>query len=303
MSVIDLSRLPAPLVIEELSFEVLFELNKNRLLALYPEGAERDAITRTLQLESEPLVKLLQESTYRELLLRQRVNQAALAGMVAHSQFGDLDQLGANNNVERLVITPADDAAIPPVAASMESDSDYRLRIPAAFEGMSVAGPTGAYEFHAASADGRVADASASSPSPANVTITVLSREGDGTASDELLAIVDKALNSEEIRPVADRLLIQSANIVNYQIDATLYLLPGPEAVPVMENARARLVEYISQQRRLGRDIRRSAIYAALHAEGVQRVELAAPLKDVVLDRSQAAYCTKYQVVVGGTDE
>lgn len=303
MSVIDLSRLPAPVVIEELSFEVLFELNKNRLLALYPEGVERDAIAKTLQLESEPLVKLLQENAYRELLLRQRVNQAALAGMVAYSQLSDLDHLGANNNVERLVITPADDAAIPPVAAVMESDSDFRLRIPAAFEGMSVAGPTGAYEFHAVSADGRVADASALSPSPANVTITVLSREGDGTASDELLALVDKALNSEEIRPVADRLLIQSASIVNYRIDAMLFLFPGPEAVPVRENAQARLVEYISQQRRLGRDIRLSAIYAALHAEGVQRVELAAPLEDVVLDRTQAAYCTDYQITVGGTDE
>ncbi|MNG64075.1 Baseplate J-like protein [compost metagenome] len=303
MSVIDLSRLPAPLVIEELSFEALFEQNKARLIALYPEGAERDAITRTLQLESEPLVKLLQEFAYRELLLRQRVNQAALAGMVAFSQRSDLDQLGANNNVERLVVTPADDTAIPPVPAVMESDSDFRLRIPAAFEGMSVAGPTGAYEFHAVSADGRVADASAISPSPANVTITVLSREGDGTASDDLLTIVDKALNSEEIRPVADRLLIQSASIVKYQVDAALYLLPGPEAAPVMENARARLVEYISQQRRLGRDIRRSAIYAALHAEGVQRVELATPLEDVVLDRTQAAYCTDYQVIVGGIDE
>ncbi|MNO05807.1 hypothetical protein D3C81_2273310 [compost metagenome] len=62
-------------------------------------------------------------------------------------------------------------------------------------------------------------------------------------------------------------------------------------------------MEYISQQRRLGRDIRRSAIYAALHAEGVQRVELATPLEDVVLDRTQAAYCTDYQVIVGGIDE
>ncbi|MBL5864455.1 baseplate assembly protein [Serratia fonticola] len=303
MSVIDLSRLPAPLVIEELSFEVLFEQNKNRLLALYPEGAERDAIARTLKLESEPLVKLLQENTYRELLLRQRVNQAALAGMVAYSQLSDLDQLGANNNVERLVIVPADDESIPPVAAVMESDSDFRLRIPAAFEGMSVAGPTGAYEFHAVSADGRVADASALSPSPANVTITVLSREGDGTASSELLTIVDNALNSEEIRPVADRLLIQSASIINYRIDAVLFLFPGPEAVPVWENAKARLADYINQQRRLGRDIRRSAIYAALHAEGVQRVELAAPLEDVVLDRTQAAFCTDYQITVGGSDE
>jgi phage-related baseplate assembly protein len=51
-----------------------------------------------------------------------------------------------------------------------------------AFEGLSVAGPVGAYEYHGRSADGRVADVSVESPSPACVTITVLSREGDGTA-------------------------------------------------------------------------------------------------------------------------
>ncbi|MEA8500748.1 hypothetical protein ONN26_25520, partial [Salmonella enterica subsp. enterica serovar Muenster] len=41
-----------------------------------------------------------------------------------------------------------------------EADSDFRLRIQQAFEGMSVAGSTGAYEFHGRSADGRVADIS-----------------------------------------------------------------------------------------------------------------------------------------------
>ncbi|MCS0770132.1 contractile injection system protein, VgrG/Pvc8 family [Escherichia coli] len=59
----------------------------------------------------------------------------------------------------------------------MESDEALRLRVPAAFEGLSVAGPTAAYEFHARSADGRVADASATSPAPAEVVLTVLSRE------------------------------------------------------------------------------------------------------------------------------
>ncbi len=57
-----------------------------------------------------------------------------------------------------------------------------RLRVPDAFEGMSVAGPTVAYEFHAKSPDGRMADASATSAAPAEVVLNVLSREGDGTA-------------------------------------------------------------------------------------------------------------------------
>ncbi|MDT9127032.1 baseplate assembly protein, partial [Escherichia coli] len=54
---------------------------------------------------------------------------------------------------------------------------------------------------------------------------------------------------------------------------------------------------------RLGRDIRQSAIYAALHVEGVQRVELAAPLADIVLSKYQASCCTEYRIADGGADE
>ncbi|WBL72381.1 baseplate assembly protein [Serratia liquefaciens] len=302
MATIDLSQLPRPNVIEALDFETLFSERKERLISLYPEEA-REAVRRTLGFESEPIVKILQESAYREMLLRQRVNEAAQAVMVAYAIGNDLEQLGANNNTPRLTIVPADDEAIPPVEEVKESDADYRQRIPAAFEGMSVAGPTGAYEFHAQSADGKVADASAISPAPAEVTISVLSRDGDGTASPELLATVSAALNDEEVRPVADRLTVQSAQIVNYQIDATLYVYPGPAIEPIMADAELRLKSYINEQRRLGRDIRLSAIYAALHTQGVQRVELAAPLADVVLDRTQAANCTDYRIRIGGSDE
>ncbi|MBT0719412.1 baseplate assembly protein [Rosenbergiella epipactidis] len=302
MAVIDLSQLPAPQIVEVPDFETLLTERKAALIALYPAD-QQDAITRTLALESEPITKLLQESVYRELLLRQRLNEAAQAVMVAYSLTSDLDQLAANYNVQRLTITPADNTTTPPTAAVMETDDDLRLRIPAAFEGLSVAGPTAAYEFHAKSTDGRVADASAISPNPAEVVVTILSREGDGSADSELLALVDKALNDESVRPVADRLTVKSAQIIPYQIDATLYFYPGPEAKPIMSAAKQSLQTYINSQTRLGRDIRLSAIYAALHVEGVQRVELAAPLADVVLDKTQAASCTGWTVTSGGTDE
>ncbi|MFP1920418.1 baseplate assembly protein [Lonsdalea quercina] len=302
MSIIDLSQLPAPAIVEVPDFDTVLRARKAALLALYPES-EQAAVAATLALESEPMVKLLQESAYREILLLQRINETAKACMVAYALGNDLDQLAANVNVQRLTVTPADTSVIPPVDAVMESDDDLRQRIPAAFEGLSVAGPTGAYEFHALSADGRVSDASAISPTPAAVTVTVLSREGDGTASDDLLAVVSQALNDEAVRPVADRVTVQSAAIVPYTVDARLYLYPGPEAEPVRAAAQARLQNYITAQRRLGRDIRLSALYAALHVEGVQRVELLSPAADVVLDRTQAAYCTGWQVVTGGSDE
>lgn len=302
MATIDLSQLPAPDVVEVLDYETLLAERKATLISLYP-AEQQAAIARTLSLESEPIVKLLQENAYREVILRQRVNEAAQANMVAYASDGDLDQLGANNGVTRLTLTPADDTTIPPTPAVMESDDDFRLRVASAFEGLSVAGPTGAYEYHAKSADGRVADASAISPSPACVTVTVLSREGNGEAPADLLAVVDAALNDEDVRPVADRVTVQSASIVNYAVEAVLYLYPGPEAEPVRAAAEKKLAAFVSAQARLGRDIRKSALYAALHVEGVQRVELAQPAADVVLDKTQAAYCTGYSITVGGSDE
>lgn len=171
-----------------------------------------------LTLESEPLVKLLEENAYRELIWRQRVNEAARAVMLACAAGNDLDVIGANYNTTRLTITPADDSTIPPTPAVMESDTDYRLRIQQAFEGLSVAGSVGAYQYHGRSADGRVADISVTSPSPACVTISVLSRENNGVASEDLLAVVRNAINGEDVRPVADRVTVQSAAIVEYQI-------------------------------------------------------------------------------------
>ncbi|CAI1974654.1 baseplate assembly protein [Serratia plymuthica] len=302
MATIDLSLLPAPTVVDSLDYESLLAERKATLISLYPEE-QREAIARTLTLESEPIVKLLQENAYRELILRQRVNEAAQSVMLGYAGGSDLDQLGANFQAQRLVVQQPDDTVIPPTPAIMESDSDFRVRIQQAFEGLSVAGSSGSYEYHGRSADGRVADVSATSPSPANVLISVLSREGNGTASAELIAIVDKALNDEDVRPVADRVSVRSATIVNYSIEATLYLYPGPEAEPIRRAAEAKLKNYISAQHRLGRDIRLSAIYAALHAEGVQRVELKSPPADIVLDKTQASYCSDYQLTVGGSDE
>ncbi len=299
---IDLSQLPPPVVVEPLDFETLFAQRKAAFIAMYPED-EQEEIARTLELESEPITMLLEENCYRELLLRQRVNEAARAVMLAYSTDSDLDNLAVNFNVERLTIQEEDDSVTPPIEAVMESDPDLRTRTQQAFEGLSVAGPTAAYEFWGRSADGRVADISAVSPTPACVTISVLSREGDGTASDDLLSVVAAALNDEEVRPVADRVTVQSAEIVPYQIDATLYIYPGPEAEPVRQASEQQLQAYIAAQNRLGHDIRLSAIYAALHVEGVQRVELAQPVADIVLSDYQASHCTEYTITVGGYDE
>lgn len=300
--VLDMAQLPPPNVIEPLDFEHILATRKARLISLFPVEQQAE-IAATLSLESEPLVKLLQENAYEVLILRQRINEAARATMLSFATGADLDQIAANYGVSRLLIQPAQPDSVPPIAAVMEPDAALRERAQQAFEGLSVAGPRAAYIFHARSADGRVADASAISLKPCEVIVTILANEGDGSASTELLALVENALNDEDVRPVADRLTVQSAVIHPYSIVATLFIFPGPEAEPIMIAAKVQLNQYVVTQRRLGRDIRRSAIFAALHVPGVQRVELSEPKVDVVLNSTEAAYCVSTQITLGGADE
>ncbi|HBV7911581.1 TPA: baseplate J/gp47 family protein [Klebsiella pneumoniae] len=299
MPTIDLSQLPSPTIIEELDFETILAEVKAVMVAAFPAD-QQSAVAAALTLESEPLTIIAQAMAYRELLLRQRINEGAAACMLSHATGDDLDNIAANLDTERLIITEATDTA----DAVTESDEALRLRAQAAFEGMSVAGPSAAYEYFARSASGQVSDARATSPSPAEVVVAVLSTEGDGTASAELLAAVAAAVNDEEVRPLGDRVTVQSAEIVEYDIDATLYLYPGPESEPIINAAMAALKAFLADNdKKIGRDIVRSAISAALHVQGVQRVVINTPADDLQIDNTQAARNTGYTVDNGGTDE
>ncbi|WP_079966333.1 baseplate J/gp47 family protein [Salmonella enterica] len=298
MPTVDLSQLPQPAIIEALDFEVILAEIKQFMISKFPEEV-RTAVAAALELESEPLDIIAQAFAWRELLLRQRINDGAAACMLSHSVATDLDNIAGNMDTERLVITPATDTT----NAVMESDTALRMRAQAAFDGLSVAGPSGAYEYFARSASGKVADAKATSPSPAVVVLSVLSTEGDGTATPELLATVTDALSAEDRRPIGDRLTVQSAEIVNYNINAKLFFYPGPESEPIQNAAHDALQTWIALQGKIGRDVARSAIMAALHVQGVQRVELTEPATDIVINDTQAARCVTVTIEKGGTDE
>lgn len=290
---VDLSRLPAPAIVEPLDFEVIFSQMLAQLRELDPQF---DALT-----ESEPTYKILQVAAYRELNLRQRVNEATRAVMLAYAKGADLDQLGALLGVSRHLLDPGNAAlGIPP---TFESDADFRRRIQLAPEGFSVAGPEGAYIFHALNADAGVLDASATSPSPGEVVVTVLAREGDGTASAQLVATVAEALADDRVRPMTDHVTVQGAQIVPYQVVARVYTYAGPDSALVLAESMRRLEAYIAESHRLGRDVPLSGIYSVLHTEGVQRVEIDLPTTDVEVTRTQATYCTLINVTHGGVDE
>ena len=285
---VDLSQLPAPAVVETLDFETILSDMLADLVARDPSF--------TALVESDPAFKVLEVAAYRELLVRQRVNDAARAVMVAFATGADLDQIAANYGVSRLLITPADDSTIPPTPAVFEADADLRARIVLSLEGYTSAGSQGSYVFHALSASGDVKDASAVSPDPGEVVVYVLSRTGNGAASVDLIAAVEAALNDDRVRPLTDLVSVFSASIVNYTITAELVVYPGPDSAVVLQAAQAAAAAYATAQHRMGYDVTLSGIFAALHQPGVQRVVLTSPSVNIVVDDGEAAFCTAINV-------
>lgn len=284
-SAIDLSKLSAPDVVETIDFETILAEWKADFLARHPEAAAE------LDLESEPVMKLMETGAYREVVIRQRVNDAARAVMTAFAQGTDQDHLAALIPLERKIIDPGDPEAIPPVDPTMEDNEEFRVRMQMAPEGFSTAGPDGAYIFHALSV-ASVRNASVASPSPGVVVVTVLGRDGDGIPDAQTIGEVETALSANLVRPFTDQVTTQAAQILTYTIEATLEFYDGPDKAVVLDKALEMAQAYADKRHALGDSITLSGVYAALHQEGVKKVNLTSPAADIAAQSHQAPYCT-----------
>ena len=302
-NIIDLNNLPVPKVVQELSYETLLAQRKAKFLSLQENDDMRQHWQARLQLESEPVVKLLEENAYLELLLRTHINESAKAVMLAYATGSDLDQLGALFGIKRLIMQAEDLNAHPPIPTQYEDDERFRTRIQMSLEGLTTAGSRASYEFHALSTSAKVKDVDVTSQTAGTVKVAILSTEGQGTADSDLINAVKKQLNAEHIRPLTDTVLVESAVILPYEIRATLTLYPSVLESVVMANVNQAITHYANKQHLLGIDITLSGIYSALHQEGVQNVKLTQPLADLIVQPHQAAYCSQIQLKVGGRDE
>lgn len=291
---IDMSKVPAPDAVEVLDVETIIKETVADFTAKYPDY--------TAVLESDPIQALLQVVAYREINLRQRVNEGVRACMVATALKADLENLAALYPVGRNEIDPGDPDASPPVEPTYEEDDEFRVRVQLAPESFSVAGPEGAYKFYALTVPA-IRDAEALGPEDGtedgHVDVYVLGREGNGVPDSDILTLVDSVLNDREIRPLTDHVTVKAAEIVEYAVKAKLYIQSGPAPAAVVETSRNAVSEFVSARHVLGGSVPLSGIYAALHVEGVARVELTSPVADLAMQKQQAAYCTAITVEVG----
>ncbi|MBD9528652.1 baseplate J/gp47 family protein [Paracoccus sp. PAR01] len=278
---IDLAGLSAPDAVEDLDFELILSEIRAQLLALAPELAD------VLELESEPINKLLEVGAYREVIMRARANDSVRAVLLATATGTDLENLAALYGVTRQVVVAANPDATPPVAEIREDDAALRKRTQLSLEALTTAGTVGAYSFHALSADGRVRGVAVTSPAPGRVLITVLSHEAGGMPSAGLLAVVADAL--EDVRPLCDDPVVAAPSFTDFAVDATLVLSHGPGAEVVQAAARAAVQAYVADELAVGRVVRLTALLARLHQPGVESVVLTSPTSDINPGRTGVA--------------
>ena len=303
MNIVDFSQLPTPTLIKELDFETLLNARKEKFIALYP-ASEQQKWRSVLSRESEPVVKLLQENAYLEMLYQAKCNADARALLLAYAESSDLDHLALTEyGLRRLLVTPEDTTGTPPLPAVYESDERLKERCILSFDGMNTAGSSNAYRYFTLSADGRVdgikVKSDEATPFSLDIVITQVDSE-NGEASAELVQIVQAALDPEEVRPVCDRPIVISSIATNYQIEAVLYVGKNAEDALLLEAANLRLDNYIKNAKKNGESIYLSAIYAALHVDGIERVEIISPTADLVMDSYHHPYCTAKNITVGG---
>lgn len=304
--IIDLSRLPAPALVQTLDYDQLLMGAVTKFRELLPEFSAL--------LESDPAIKVLEVYAYLDLLLRGRINDAARALLLAYAVGSDLDQLAAQIGIQRL----AD-----------ETDTRLRTRTQQGFWQVAAAGPANAYRAHAMAVSTLIDEVCAYSPSPGRVDVIVQGVEwklvSDAThderiigaalfpdrlppqssqvptlasiGSDLLLAVADR-LSADDVRPLTDDVHVRPPTVLQVTLSVVLHLYPGPDAALVIAQAETRLNGYLASIRRPGYDLSRSGLLAALHAPGVQSVEMASPPADIPAAADELALVVHRSITV-----
>lgn len=188
------------------------------------------------------------------------------------------------------------------VSAGGADDEDVeslRERIRQAPESFSNAGSKGAYRFHTLSAHQSITDVAVLSPSPGVVEVYPLTKTGNPSA--EILAIVQKYLSDDKIRPLTDNVIVKSPERVEFELNANIYLFAYADKTSVTTTINAKLSEYkVALAEKLGKDVICTQIISILNSiYGVFKVDLTTPADIEILDYQWADLKT-FNITIGG---
>jgi phage-related baseplate assembly protein len=265
----ELAHLPKPQLIEELSYDVLLQGAIERVEA---EMAVEGFDFTVGSLIANPNHILAREAAYKEERLRQRINSAMRAMLLAYATGSDLDNYVAHKTVR------------------MSGESDERLvtRYLLLLKGSSTGGPAERYEALALEADIHVAQAFCYRVGKSPVIyLAISSTASDGVADPALIDKVSQHVGRREHRLTNDTIVVRAAVRQIIDIHAQVWLTEKASAT-IIDGLAEHLKSAWSSRQSIGLDLTRSYIIGQLMVGGVHSVNLPAMEADIVADKYEA---------------
>jgi phage-related baseplate assembly protein len=280
----DLANLPTPTIIQEISASEILDRKIATLQQLYTANGLPYNVSRTAY---DPAIIQLEVSALDETLVRQRINEAARARLLAYATGSDLDHLALFYDVTR-----------------MTGEADARLvkRVRLAIQGRSTGGTEPRYRLAAMSADIRVADVIVYTVRRSPVIhVAIFSTDVSGVADADLISAVDAVLQTPEVRMVNDIIVVRTAIRTVVNISASVWLLPDA-SMSVLSAMQASLRDAWDQAQALGRNFAVSWWTSKLMLDGVHRIVPLSPIGNIIVPPDEAVALGDISLTFMGRD-
>lgn len=300
-STLDLSTLPPPDAVEQWSFDVILDDSRANFLSYWSAAREKNPALPMYdvdRLKGNPVNFALSAGAYREGLLRQRVNEAVRAVMLAYAEDADLDNLAALIGLARRVIAPPDPTAVPPTPAAMEENDEFRARIPIALDSTAIGLVGGGYKTIVLQAEPAVKAVALVHLGGGRLDVILQGRGADGTVADDVAARVNDRLQADDGGQLTDIVSARSARPKPYRIVADALVPPGPALAPVQIASGAALANVVAVLQAIGRSVPTDALIAAGRVPPMIKFALREPAEDLAVAADEVSWCTSIVVHV-----
>jgi phage-related baseplate assembly protein len=280
-------------VLEEIDVEAIIADRMIRFKQLWaihdpPAAAQYDVE----ELEFDP-IKINQEAcAFFELLLRDRVNQAARSVTLAYAIGTDLDAIATRypGGVPRL---------------EGESDDRYRRRIWLSPNTLSPHGTAEAYEFWALTALPALRDVTAirvvmHDYYPTILITCLMDSVANPKPSDEQLVQIRLYIQNLSRQGLTDVISVNPPKVMEVEYNVAVWLFPGAVQDQILTRINANLQTLVMDQYWLGHDHSLTAIHAASMMGGVHHIEVLEPTENIFVPSDWVVVVTRITVTLAG---
>lgn len=189
--------------------------------------------------------------------------------------------------------------------SDIESDEDFAERTHLAPSSYSTAGPEAAYEYWVRTYSAAIGDVKIASEQQAGtVDIYFLMKDG-GNPGDEVIKGLLDYLQNGDMRPMDDLVNASAPESVSYSIDFTYWInrTDTARATAIQSAVNTAVEQYVSWQRKIGRDINPDELTAAVKLAGAKRLEIRNPVFTPVGKKSVAGLSSPPVIEYGGLED